>query len=115
MTLLHKHIAVVLLLAVFSLTTHAAIFHGPGVVDDHAQEQGQEQGQEQEQEHSHDDSETCIAGLVHAHLSYEVHAPLLTLYQVAVLPINGSVVYIPEALSVNPGRAPPAASTSITA
>jgi hypothetical protein len=113
MTLLHKHIAVVLLLAVFSLTTHAAIFHGSGVVDDHAQEQ--EQGQEQEQEHSHDDSETCIAGLAHAQLSYELHAPLLALYQVAVLPINGGVVNIPESLSVNPGRAPPAVSTSITA
>jgi len=105
MTVLHKHIAVLLLLAVFSLMSHAGVYHhGPDAVDDHAQEQ----------EHGHADSDTCIAGLAHAQVSFEPQTPMVEWFRVAMLPAIDKVGYIREAQSVNPGRAPPMVTTAIT-
>ncbi len=105
MTLLHRHIAVVLLLAVFSLTTHAAVYHGPDTMDDHAQEQG----------HGHADSDTCIAGLTHAQLSFGQVVPTVTLVPIAMVPILMDDNTVQDVASVNPGRAPPSVNTSVTA
>jgi len=105
MTVFHKHIAVLLLLAVFSLMTHAGVYHGPDTVDDHAQEQ----------EHGHVDSDTCIAGLAHAQVSVEPQAPIVEWFQVAILPAIDKGGYTQEVRSVNPGRAPPAINNAITA
>jgi len=104
MTALHKHIAVLLVLAVFSLMTHTSVYHGPDAVDDHAKEQ----------EHGHIDSDTCIAGLAHAQVSFEPQTPIVEWFQVAILPAVDMVGYRQEARSVNPGRAPPSSNTAIT-
>ncbi len=97
MTLLNRHIAVVLLMAVFSLTTHAAIYHGPETMDDHAQEQ----------EHGHADSDTCIASLAHVQMSFGQVMPIATRSLVAVIPIQVLGDYVPDASTVILGRAPP--------
>lgn len=103
MSLLHKHITVLLVAAVCSLMTHVGVYHGPDVVDGHAQEQSS----------GHTDFDTCIAGLSHAQPSIKFDAPTVSWIQIAVVPplINGR--YFRGVLSGNAGRAPPYVTTSI--
>ncbi len=97
MTALHKHIAVLLVLAVFGLMMHVGVYHGLDVVDDYAQEQ----------EHDHVDSDTCVASLAHAQVSVGQQTPMVEWFHIAILPAIDLVGYRQEVRSVNPGRAPP--------
>jgi hypothetical protein len=104
MTALNRHITTLLLLAVFSLMTHAGVYHGPGSVDGHAQEQ----------ESGHVDSDTCIAGLAHAQPTFEQPTPSVIWVQEAVLTPFVEGNRHQDAHPIRLGRAPPVINTTIT-
>jgi hypothetical protein len=104
MTLLRRHIATVLILAVFSLMMHVGVYHG----------HESEESQAQEQDHGHISSDTCIAGLAHAQLSLELVAPTATWVPVAVVPSSTSENYHQNSPSKKFGRAPPSVNTAVT-
>jgi hypothetical protein len=102
MTHLHKHITVLLMMAVFSLTMHVGVYHVPDVDSDHAQEQG------------HTDSETCIAGLAHVQLSIKPSVPSITWLLVGIISPAVETAYQYGVELPHAGRAPPQVNTSIT-
>jgi hypothetical protein len=102
---MHKHIAVLLMMAIFSLITHVGVYHIPYTDSDHTQKE----------DHGHTDSDTCIAGLIHVQLSLEQSAPPISWLLIGFLSslIEKTRQYGIELLHT--GRAPPSVSTAITA
>lgn len=100
MTLLRRHISVLLMMAVFSLMLHVGAYHAPEIHDDHAHEHPEKS--------SHPDSETCIAGLAHAQLGIAQHAPVVTWIQVAIISAETDSRGYTRSLTDISGRAPPA-------
>lgn len=101
---MHRHIAVLLMTAVFSLTMHVGVYHIPVVDSDHAQEQ----------DHGHTDSDTCIAGLVHAQLSVEQATPTVAWLLVGIVSPLIETNFQNGLELLHTGRAPPCANTTIT-
>lgn len=89
-----------LILGVFSLMAHVGVYHAPEVHDGHAHENAGN--------NTHPDSETCIAGLVHAQLGVEQHAPVVTWIRVAVISLLAESQGYTRSLTDISGRAPPA-------
>lgn len=99
MTLLRRHISVLLMMAVFSLMLHVGVYHAPEIHDDHVHEHADDD--------THPDSETCIAGLAHAQMGIVQHAPVVTWVQVAVVSIGTDSRGYTRSLTDISGRAPP--------
>jgi hypothetical protein len=106
MTTLSRHIAVLLMLAVFSLTMHVGVYHVPSADNDHATEH--EHGKE------HADSDTCIAGLAHVQLTITQSAPPVIWHLLGVVAVEASSSYFKGVELPHVGRAPPRDTTYIT-